>query len=34
MEIVIPAGADIEKRADVAGLRAWFAGVLLTASLA
>jgi hypothetical protein len=34
MEIVVPAGADLATKADVAGLRAWFATVLLTVALA
>ena len=34
MEIVVPAGADVATKADVAGLRAWFSTALLTAWLA
>ncbi len=34
MEIVVPAGADLATKADVAGLRAWFSTVLLTVALA
>ena len=34
MEIVVPAGADLATKADVAGLRAWFSAVLLTVALA
>jgi len=34
MEVVLPAGADVATKADVARLRAWFATILLTVSLA
>jgi hypothetical protein len=34
MEIVVPAGADLATKADVAGLRAWFSTVLFTIALA
>ncbi len=34
IEIVVPAGADLATKADVAGLRVWFSTVLFTIALA
>jgi phage-related protein len=34
MELVVPAGADVATKADLAGLRARFATILLTVSVA
>jgi hypothetical protein len=34
MEILVPTGADLATKADVAGLRGWFSTVLLAVALA